>query len=954
MPVEGPEGLAGAPPGPGGASTVAELTERLRGLRSWAGMAYRAVHRAVVRSRTLRGVPELPAYDTVYRCFQPGRSRLDAELVADIVQVLLPDGGPVEQWRQACRVILDRGSAAAVVEVTDALPDDLDGFAGRRRELARIAELAATTGLTSAVTPGANSGVNSGVTAIAIDGMPGVGKTRLAVHAGHRLQRQFGDLQLAVDLRGHHPDRPPADPAAVLDAFLRRLGLPGERIQRLDLAGRAARYRQLLAGRQVLVLLDNAASAEQVRPLLPATPGCLALVTSRCVLSDLAGVPRLSLEPFPPEESVALLVGAAGEEPADRGPADRGPAGPGSADRGPADRGSAGQGSADRGTAGSPGAGWEPGPAARIAELLGHLPLALALVAARIRANPDWTLADHLDRLVQRRDVLRLDDGVEVMLGLSYETLPPPARRTFRLLALHPGGDLDAPAAAALAGTDLATAQAHLAHLAANHLLLQPVGGRYRFHDLIRVYATNRAYDEDPARSRRAALTRLLAYYEYAAAAAMDLYSPHDTAQRPRVPEPGTPAPRPADAESAIAWLETERANLVATAGAARHGWPARIGELSDLLWYFLFVRGYHADGLVLHGLALEAARERADPAAESRARRNLGTVHHQLGHNAEAKDQLERAVATSRRAGDGPVQAFALDYLGLVHQATGDYRGALGHHRRAAALARRAGRPEIESGALVNLGLANMRLGQLDEGARLLRQAIAVSRRTGDALGAAAALNNLGLVLRRLGRGEEALHHFQQALEAAREAGHHEGETYGLVNVGQAYGQLGRHDLAYEHQLRALDIARDHGLPALETIARNRLGATARALGAADGALGHHAEALRIARSSGDRYEQAKAHQGIGGAYHDLHRDRAARRHWLRAEALYARLQVPEVAEVRAQLAALNGAVPRPTADPAPGPAQDPAPGPAAATVGQVASLQQARTSDGEGGGTR
>src|SRR5215470_4188557 len=258
MPAEGPQGSTGAPPGPGPASTVAELTERLRGLRSWAGMPYRAVHRAVVRGRTLRGVPELPAYDTVYRCFQPGRSRLDAELVADIVQVLLPDGGPVEQWRQACRVILDRGSAAAVVEVTDALPDDLDGFTGRRRELARIAELAATT----ALTPGHTTALTPGVTAIAIDGMPGVGKTRLAVHAGHRLLRQgrFGDLQLAVDLRGHHPDRPPADPAAVLDAFLRRLGLPGERIQRLDLAGRTARYRQLLAGRPVLLLLDNAAS----------------------------------------------------------------------------------------------------------------------------------------------------------------------------------------------------------------------------------------------------------------------------------------------------------------------------------------------------------------------------------------------------------------------------------------------------------------------------------------------------------------------------------------------------------------------------------------------------------------------------------------------------------------------------------------------------------------------
>jgi tetratricopeptide (TPR) repeat protein len=857
MPPAGGAGWAttAGPPAPDGAGTVDELIVRLRELRAWAGLPYRVVHRGVVRLRAARGAAERPAYDTVYRCFQAGRSRLDMELVVDIAEVLLdqrdaPDQrGALEQWRQACRAVLGQAAATAVVEVTDALPAELPDFTGRRHEVARIAALAV------------------GSLAITVHGMPGVGKTRLAIRAGHQLIRQgrYGALQFAVDLRGYHPDRPPADPAAVLDAILRRLGVPGERVQSMDLTARTATYRGLLAGREVLVLLDNAASADQVRPLLPDTPGCLALVTSRHSLGDLPGVAPLSLDPFTPTEAIELLHKAA------RHPAD-----------GPA--------------------------AADIAELLGHLPLALALVAARIRASPEWTLADHLDRLRQRRDTMRLDSGVEVAVSLSYTALPEPVRRTFRLLALHPGRELTDHAAAALTGTDLATATAHLRQLAAYHLINPVTPGRYAFHDLIHMYATDRTLDEDPARARRAALGRLLDHYEFTLTRAMDRYSPHDRGQRPPIGDPGTPTPTFDNVPGAAGWLESERANLLALAQLAPRDWPGRAGVLSDLFWNFLYVRAYHSDGIVLHTLALEDARRHRDMAGQGRALLNLGTVHYGLSHNTVAKRHLREAASRARTARDQLTEARALDHLGLAVQALGEYPEAADQHRLAAKLSRLIAHPSVEGAALSNLGLASQRMGKLAEAETALRQALSVTRQTGATIDNAAALNNLGIVLRRLGRPKAALHHFQEALVLARGAGHREGEGIGLVNVGAAYAHLGQHDLAREHQSRALEVAVEAGIPTLERIAHNRLGETAQATGADTEALAHHRTALELATSNDDPYETARAHHGIGNILQRQRRADAARDHWRQAAALFAELQVPELAEVERKLGALDG----------------------------------------------
>ena len=258
-----PAGPAGEPPGPSDVRTPDELSERLRLLRAWAGNpSYGTIRRRIAQARAARGIPrsETPGRTTVYDCFQPSRRRLDADLVVDIVHVLGLNDVRVTQWRQACQVIAGRAAAASIVSAWANLPDDLPEFTGRREELDRVLGVIDTT-----------AGAGTTVVISAIEGMPGVGKTTLAIHAGHLLLRRgrFSELQLSVDLRGYDPQRPPADPAAVLDVFLRRLGVPGEQIHNLDLAARAAKYRQLLAGKQALIMLDNAANEDQVRLLLP-------------------------------------------------------------------------------------------------------------------------------------------------------------------------------------------------------------------------------------------------------------------------------------------------------------------------------------------------------------------------------------------------------------------------------------------------------------------------------------------------------------------------------------------------------------------------------------------------------------------------------------------------------------------------------------------------------------
>ncbi|HEX6342196.1 ATP-binding protein [Umezawaea sp.] len=871
----------GEAPSPAGATTVEHLTERLRLLQAWSGMSYRAIHRELARDRVARGVPERPVLNTVYRCFQPGRSRLDVELVVDIARLLLGDDDAAEQWRHGCLLVASTAAAAAIVGVAGTWPDDLPAFTGRQDDLRRVLAPDAALGWV-------------------IAGMPGVGKTRLAVHAGHRLMAdgRFDDVRLAVDLRGYDPDRPPADPSAVLEGFLRKLGVPGDRVQHLGLAGRADRFRELLAGRTALLLLDNAASAEQVAPLLPGTSGSFALITSRRRLPDLPSVRSLTLDVLAADEAVELLRRASGDAV-----------------------------DADLGTA------------AEIAGLLGHLPLALDLLTGRMRANPDWALSDHLDRLLHHRRGLRLDTGVEVAISLSYRDLPAAPRRTFRLLALHPGSDLTPPAVAALTGTDPDQARGELDQLAAAHLLQQPVPGRYRFHDLIRTYATSRAHDEDPAGARRAALTRLVGHYLHTTGLAVDLLYPHERDRRPRIPDQRVPPAPLADPAAARAWLDVERTDLLAVATQ-----PDQDGALlAAVLHRHLAVTGGYTDARLLHEHVIARAGRRGDTAAEARALLDLGEIdvrtgrydlaidhvrdalalpdglagplpvaralrylamaNQFTGHYDRAIDHLEQAVEVSRRAGDRPGEASGLGNLGVVHQLTGRYAEAADHHRRALVVFDALGALEDKARALNHLGTLARLLGRYSEAAEHHRRALDLFTDVRALEGQASAHDHLGVVERLTGRLHQAHDHHRRALELSRRIGDRDDEARALDNLGDLHRTAGRFDLAVEHHELALALYRDLGDPGGQAAALNGLGETALATGSPRAALTAHAEACACAGEIGHQQEQARACDGLAHAHHVLGDHDQARERWRQALSLYERLGVAEADTVRARL---------------------------------------------------
>ncbi|PZG41228.1 hypothetical protein C1I98_21640, partial [Spongiactinospora gelatinilytica] len=461
-----------------------------------------------------------------------------------------PDGAVVTGWGD--------GAVTGRVDGT-AGPRYL--FVGRERELRSISQ---------------------GGRFVAIDGMPGVGKTALAVEAARRLRAHARiDLTLSVDLHGYDRHRPPVDPAVVLDEWLRRFGAHGDRLQRLDVRALRAEFLDRLAGRRVLVLLDNAADERQVLPLIADGSGSLTLLTSRRRLTGLPGADHMRLEVLGGDESVRLLRAAAGADRIDA----------------------------------------ESDTAADVAETVGHLPLALGLVAGQIAGSRGWTLHDHLDRLRAHRDLLRVEAPVEAAFALSYERLTPGCRRTFRLLALHPGRRIDDLAAAALAGVSTSEAARDLRVLLSANLLRRDGPDHCEFHDLTRRFALRQAIDREPGHARQAALSRLHAHYAHSAALAMDQYAPYEKHRRPGVCGGGEAVHSFADRRAASDWLDTERANLVAT---AVQGTPAQAALLSTLLSRYLDSGGHYRDAKAVHARAAQVtgAGERG------RALARLAAVH--------------------------------------------------------------------------------------------------------------------------------------------------------------------------------------------------------------------------------------------------------------------------------------------------------------------------------------
>ncbi|MET1071560.1 MAG: tetratricopeptide repeat protein [Umezawaea sp.] len=773
---------SGELPDPGRCGSLDEVATALRRLKVWAGdPSYEAVKDRVNAGWAAAGRPatELAGKSTVADCFRLGRRRLNTDLVLAVVEVLRPDPAYVARWRRALRVA-GEPSATAQAHVRDGLPQDVAGFTGRADELARIR--------------------GTGHRVVAITGMAGVGKTALAVHAGRLLveERRF-DRVLFTTLRGFDTEAvPPADPAAVLGAFLRLLGVPARQVPR-DLAGRVAAYRERLADDRVLVVLDNAADSGQVRPLVTDGPGCLTLVTSRRRLTGLDAA-HLDLDVFPPADAERFL----------------------------------------RQAVPTIAVGPDPEALARVVRRCGHLPLALGLVAGHMAGLSEWTLTDHADRLDRRHRDRRLDSAVELALDVSYQHLPPDERRLLRLLALHPGHDFDGPAAAALADIGLDAARGHLRGLGGDTLLRTPAPDRYAFHDLVRAHAACRADDEEPPTAQRAALTRLFDHYLTTAAAAVATLYPTEVDHRS---PPGF-----ATAADALAWLDVERPTLVAVAGhAAVHGWPTRATGLSTTLWRYLAKSGHHADALAIHGHAHRVARSSGDRAGQARALADLGLTHLRSGRYAQAGEHLRRALDLFRHSDDRTGRARALNVLGLVEMWLGRYRPATDHHERALALFRQTGDLPNEARALGNLGHVELRLGHHGRAADHQRRALALFRRTGDRSGEAYALDGLGTLHTHLGRPDDATGFHRRALALHRESGDREGEAWALNGVGDAARTAGRPAEAVTHHTAARAIAADVGHRQQQARAHTGLGRAHRALDEPADADRHYQRALTL-----------------------------------------------------------------------------------------------------------
>lgn len=747
----------------------------------------------------------------------------------------------------------------APASVPAQLPMDVRGFVGRDAELAELDGL-----------------ISSGEAAVisAVAGTAGVGKTALAVRWGHRVRERFPDGQLYVDLRGYGPDQP-VSPEDALAGFLRALDLDGAAIPQ-DLAERAARFRTLVARRRMLIVLDNARTVEQLRPLLPGSPSCFVVVTSRDALAGLVareGARRLDLDRLPSEDARRLLRGLLG----------------------------------DRVDA-------EPAAARELVERCARLPLALRITAELIRSRPARGLSEFVDELAGQQSPLDLLDvdgdpqtAVRAVFSWSYRQLDASVARMFRLLGLHPGHDTDDDAAAALAGAGVRETRRALDVLRRAHLVDQASDGRYHSHDLLRAYAAELAASTDSADERETALSRLLDHYLFTASAAMDVVARDDYASRPKASAPHGEAPLFTTYDHAWRWLDAERANLLE---AGRRGGPASVLHLSETVWRYLDTGGYNDDALTLHTRALDAARDLGDERAEAMVRRMLGSTMARMGNDRDAIDHLEWALAAFRRTGDRLFEAATLSFLGCVYGKRGELDEARRRFERALALADPDERWYLHCAVRINHSRNLLSLGRAEEARRHLDAAFALCQDNQDNQDKnieCNAVNLLSKIYLHIGQYEDAFEHACRGLALAREAGFRAQEADCLGVLGVIYRSRGDGEQALRHHEEATMLARAVGDTELLAETLNALAATHASAGRRAEALRCHDEALAVATKAGHGEQLAHAHAGIGDVHAELGEHDNARRHWLQVLAFYRGLDVPQATEVRAKLGQLG-----------------------------------------------
>jgi DNA-binding SARP family transcriptional activator/tetratricopeptide (TPR) repeat protein len=690
---------------------------------------------------------------------------------------------------------------------------------------------------------------------VAIDGMAGVGKSTLAIHVAHALSPHYPDGHLFVDLHGHSPGVRPADPADALDQLLRALGVPGDQVpERLE--ARAALYRGRLAGMRLILVLDNAASEEQIIPLLPGTAGSLIVVTSRRRLTGLDDVLVLSLDVPPLADAVALFTRTTGAER----------------------------------LSGEPAA-----LVAEAVELCGRLPLAVRVAAARLRHRPRWTVRSLVDRLRCAANRLsELDSGsrsVEAAIDLSYVDLVDEHRRAFRLFGLHPGVDLGVDAAAALAATTPGDAERLLEDLVDVHLLQQPRASRYQFHDLVRAHAVRLSASED-----HDAVRRLLDHYADTVRVATAMLYPYESGGAP-ITESFVDKPA-----RAAEWLDDELPNLLASASwAAAHDEPAYVVTIATSLDYHLRTRCRHGEAEILQSHALRAAGDMGDTVGEAQARNSLAFVRHRQGRLGVAVSGYEYALSVARAAGDVRGEITSLTGRGRTRFQLGNLGAAAEDFTRAIELSRVAGYRVGEVGGLLGLGYADYVRGRHDDAAMHFGAALHTACLVGDRLRQVDALAGLGQT--RLGQGapEHALGPFTEALVLARATGARVSELNALRGVGHVHLTLGRYDEAVECFAGCVATARSIGNLNGELEGLLGLGQSYTTAGRLAQALADYESAGVLADEIGQPFDQIRVRYGLGMVCHALDRDEPAREHWTAALSMLTALGIDHAEDARA-----------------------------------------------------
>jgi DNA-binding SARP family transcriptional activator/tetratricopeptide (TPR) repeat protein len=648
------------------------------------------------------------------------------------------------------------------------LPAGIGHFTGRSGSLAQLDALLADDVDAAPTT----------VVISAIAGAAGVGKTALAVHWARRVADRFPDGSLYVNLRGFDPSGPPTRPGDTIRGFLESLGMSPHRIP-VDPQAQVGLYRTLMAGKRMLVLVDNARDADQVRPLLPSAPGCVVLVTSRNQLAGLVahdGAHLVNVDVLARDEALRLLEVRLGRQRV----------------------------------------ATEPRAAREIVERCGRLPLALTVAAARAMAHPAFPLAALAGELRDAQGRLDTLSGADALTDLraafavSYRTLTPDAARLFRLLGLHPGPDTSAPAAASLAGVPVAQVQASLAELAGIHMIVEQAPGRYSLHDLLRAYAAELATTQEPDDQRRAAIRRILDHYLHTARAAAHQLNPHrDHPVTLSDPAPGVAAEQVGD-RGPLAWFTTEHAVLLACVRlAVDTGLDTDVWQLAWTLSGYLSRSGRLQDWVATQHAALGAAERLGDRSAQAQAHRGLSRAYQQVDRFDDAHTHLRNALHLYAELDDRVGLGHTHLSLGHSYEMQDDPAAALNHAEQALQLFRSVNNPTGEALALNAAGWCDARLGNYRQALAYCSAALSLQQQRGDRFGEATTLDSLGFVNHHLGDFPQAIVCYQSSIALRHEDGDRYREARTLVRLGDtslAFGDPHAAGRAWKRAVSMLD----------------------------------------------------------------------------------------------------------------------------------------------------